>query len=109
MTKSEENYVTVVGEALAVTWALEQTKFFTMGCDNLLLVVDHKPLVRIFGDRRLDEIENDQLYRLKRKTLRWRFEIEYQPGKIHFLADAVSRNPLKSDVDTLDLSTSLLL
>ena len=107
LTKSEENYVPVVGEALAVTWALEQTKFFTMGCDNLLLVVDHKPLVRIFGDRRLDEIENDQLYRLKRKTLRWRFEIEYQPGKIHFLADAVSRNPSKSDVDTLEVSTTV--
>ena len=107
LTKSEENYVAVVGEALAVTWAIEQTKFFTMGCDNLLLVVDHKPLVRIFGDRRLDEIENDQLYRLKRKTLRWRFEIEYQPGKIHFLADAVSRNPSKSDEDTLKISTTV--
>ena len=58
LSKEEKNYVAVEGEALAVVWALEQTRYFTMGCNDLLIVVDHKPLVKLFGDRRLDEISN---------------------------------------------------
>ena len=64
-----------------------------MGCNNLLVIVDHKPLVKIFGDRRLDEIDNPRLFRLKRRTLMWRFDIEYRAGKLNSFADAVSRNP----------------
>jgi len=93
LSKTEANYAPVEGEALAVAWALEQTKFFTMGCNNLRVIVDHKPLVKIFGDRRLDEIDNPRLFRLKRRTLMWRFEIEYRPGKLNYFADAVSRKP----------------
>lgn len=93
LSQTETNYAPVEGEALAVAWALEQTKFFTMGCNNLLVIVDHKPLVKIFGDRRLDEIDNPRLFRLKRRTLMWRFEIEYRPGKLNTFADAVSRKP----------------
>jgi hypothetical protein len=69
LTPAEKNYAPVEGEALAVAWALGQTKFFTMGCNDLLIIVDHKPLVKILGDRRMDEIENPQLFRLKMKTL----------------------------------------
>jgi hypothetical protein len=93
LSKTEANYAPVEGEALAVAWALDHTKFFTMGCDNLLVIVDHKPLVKIFGDRRLDEIDNPRLFRLKWKTLRWRFDIEYRAGKLNSFADAVSRKP----------------
>ena len=64
-----------------------------MGCDNLIVVVDHRPLVKIFGDRRLDEISNPRLMRLKQKTLKWYFEVEYQPGKSNYFADATSRRP----------------
>ena len=93
LTPAEKNYAPVEGEALAVAWALEQTKFFTMGCNDLLIIVDHKPLVKILGDRRLDEIENPRLFRLKRKTLMWRYEIEYQRGSRNPFADAMSRYP----------------
>ena len=93
LTPAERNYAPVEGEALAVAWALEQTKFFTMGCDDLLVVVDHKPLVKILGDRRLDEIENPRLFRLKWKTLMWRYEIQYQRGTKNPFADAMSRHP----------------
>ena len=40
----------IKGEALAVAWGLEQTRYFTQGCDNLVVITDHKPLVKIFGD-----------------------------------------------------------
>ena len=93
LTPADKNYAAVEGEALAVAWALEQTRFFTMGCNDLVVVVDHKPLTKLFGDRRLDEIENPRLFRLKRRTLMWRFEIEYQCGSSNPFADAMSRNP----------------
>jgi hypothetical protein len=69
LTQTESKYAPVEGEALAVVWALEQTRFFTMGCPDLLVITDHQPLLKIFGDRRLDEIDNPRLFRLKRRTL----------------------------------------
>ena len=92
---AEKNYAPIEGEALAVAWALEQTKFFTMGCNNLLVIVDHKPLVKIFGDKGLDEIDNPRLFRMKRRTLMWKFDIEYQRGVKNPFADAMSRHPNK--------------
>ena len=93
LSSTESNYAPIEGEALAVAWALEQTRFFTMGCPNLLVIVDHRPLVKILGDRRLDEIENPRLFRLKRRTLMWHFDIEYQPGHQNPFAAATSRHP----------------
>ena len=93
LSPTEINYAPIEGEALAVAWGLEQTKFFTMGCNNLL--VDHKPLTKIFGDRRLDEIDNPRLFRMKRRTLMWHFDIEYQRGEKNPFADAMSRHPNK--------------
>ena len=66
LDKAESNYAPVEGEALAVAWFLEQTKFFTMGCNDLLVNTDHKPLVKILGDSRLDQIDNPRLLRLKK-------------------------------------------
>ena len=55
---STEQRYAPIGEALAVAWELEQSKYFTQGCDNLVVVTDHKPLTKSFGDRNLDEISN---------------------------------------------------
>ena len=76
-----------------MAWSLEQTKFFTLGCDNLVIVVDHKPLLKILGDCFLDEIKSPRLFRIKTRTLMWKFDIEYQPGKSNHFSDAVSRYP----------------
>ena len=91
LSSAEERYVAIEGEALAVAWGLEQTRYFTQGCGSLLVVTDHKPLVKIFGDRTLDEISNSCLFRLKQRTLPWRFEIRHLPGKTNHAANATSR------------------
>ena len=67
--KAERNYWPVEGEALAVAWALEDSKFFTLGCRDLHIQTDHRPLVKILGDRTLDEIHNRRLINLKEKTM----------------------------------------
>ena len=93
---AERRYAPVEGEALAIAWSLEQTRYFTQGCDRLVVVTDHKPLLKLFGDRTLDEIANPRLFRLKQRTLLWRFTILHAPGKTNF-SDATSRKPARAD------------
>ena len=93
LSSAEQRYAAIEGEALAVAWGLEQTKYFTQDCNNLVVVTDHKSLVKIFGDRILDEITNTRLFRLKHCTLLWRFEIFHLPGVSNCAADAASRHP----------------
>ena len=50
-TKTEEfNYSPTEGEALAVTWSLDNSRMFTLGCPDLIVAVDHKPLLGILND-----------------------------------------------------------
>ena len=108
LTSTEQRYAPVEGEALAIAWGLEQTRFFTQGCDNLTIVTDHKPLVKIFGDRTLDEISNTRIFRLKQRTLPWRFNVVHLPGKTNHAADALSRNPAPSgEVHGLSLADEM--
>ena len=88
--QAEHRYAPIEGETLAVAWALEQTRFFTMGCDDLIVITDHKPLMKILGDRQLDDIPNARLFRLKQRTLPWKFSIVWLPGNENFFADATS-------------------
>ena len=88
---SETRFAPVEGESLGVVWALEQTKYFTLGCKTLLVATDHKPLIKLFGDRTLDEISNTRLFRLKQRALPWSFEIHHVPSKQNPFADAASR------------------
>jgi hypothetical protein len=105
LSSTEQRYAAIEGEALAVAWGLEQTRYFTQGCDNLLVVTDHKPLTKIFGDRTLDEITNSRLFRMKQRTLAWRFEIKHLPGKSNAAADATSRHPSPAESsDTVSTS-----
>ena len=83
-------------KAKPLAWDLEQSQYFTQGCDNLFVVTDHKPLVKILGDRTLDEITNPRLFQLKQCTLPWRFDILHMPGKANHAADAASRHPSAS-------------
>ena len=89
----EERYAAIEGEALAIAWSLEQTRYFTQGCNNLVVVTDHKPLIKIFSDRTLDEIDNNRLFRQKQRTLPWHYRIAHLPGKTNHAADALSRHP----------------
>ena len=42
--KSERSYVPVEGECLAVVKALFKARYFVLGCQNLIVATDHKPL-----------------------------------------------------------------
>ena len=104
---AERRYAPIEGEAAAIAWALEKCRIFVMGCPNLIVVTDHESLKELFGDRDLSKIQNLRLFRLKEKTLRYRFTFQHCPGKWHRASDAVSRNPtsiLKSLLNVLPLN-----
>ena len=91
---AESRYAPIEGEALAVVDALDKARHFTLGCTDLIVAVDHKPLLKTFGDRCLDDIPNPRLRNLKEKSLRYRFRVVHIPGLRHAAADAVSRKPV---------------
>ena len=64
---AESRYAPVEGDAFAVVDALEKARYFVLGCEELIVAVDHKPLLKIFGDRSLDQLSNTRLRNLKRK------------------------------------------
>lgn len=72
---AESRYAPIEGEALAVADALDKARHFVLGCKDLTIAVDHRPLLKIFGDRSLDNINNTRLRNLKEKTLRYRFKM----------------------------------
>ena len=90
---AESRYAPIEGEALAVADALDKARHFVLGCDNLIVAVDHKPLLGVFSDRSLDTISNGRLRNLKEKTLRYRFKMCYIPGRKNCVSDTMSRHP----------------
>ena len=93
---AEFRYAPIEGEALVVADALDKTRFFVLGCRNLVIAVDHKPLLKVLGDRSLNDISNARLRNLKEKTLRYRFTMIHIPGVKHKAADTLSRHPTGS-------------
>ena len=87
---AEANYAPVEGECLGVASALHKTRYYTQGCDKLLVCTDHKPLLGILNDKRMEEMP-PRLLRLKEKTLGWKFRIIHIPGVKLCGPDALSR------------------
>ncbi len=90
---AESRYAPVEGEALAVAYALHQTRYYVLGCTDLIVATDHKPLLQIMNDRSLTDIENRRLLNLKEKTLPYKFTIVHVPGRKNLGPDAASRHP----------------
>ena len=90
---AEARYAPIEGEALALIEGLNKARYYVLGCKDLFVAVDHKPLLKIFSDRSLEDIPNTRLRNLKEKSLRYKFTIVHVPGVKHKAADAVSRSP----------------
>ena len=90
---AESRYSPVEGEALAVADSLDKARHFVLGCKDLIVAVDHRPLLKLFGDRCLEDIPNPRLRNLKEKTLRYRFRMVYIPGVRNHTSDALSCHP----------------
>ena len=80
LSKAEKNYSAVEGELLGLTWALERTKFWTLGNKELFIFTDHKPLIGMLTNKDFDSISNPRLSCLLEQTMRWGFVINHIPG-----------------------------
>merc|ERR1712105_349609 len=81
MGDAETRYAPVEGELLAVAYALHQCRYFILGCLDLTIATDHKPLLKVLGDRSLADMQNRRLQNLKEKTLSYKFNVVHVPGK----------------------------
>ena len=94
LTDTESRYATIELEMLAVAWAIQKCKLFLSGLQHFCLLTDHNPLVPILNSRRLDEIENPRLQRLKSRLMAYNFTAKWIKGNINDGPDALSRNPV---------------
>ena len=93
LTEAEARYAAVAGESLAVAFGLEKCKHFVLGCKDLIIAVDHKPLIGLFTHRSLEDIPNARLRNLKEKTLPYKFQMVHVSGVKNRVADCLSRSP----------------
>ena len=89
---AESRYHPIEGEALAAIYGLQKCKFFVLGLENLILTLNHKPLVPIFNQKQqIEDIENPRILNFKLKSLLFRFTATHLPGKKNATADTFSR------------------
>ncbi|MPC88376.1 hypothetical protein E2C01_083277 [Portunus trituberculatus] len=81
-------------QALAVACYLRKARLFLLGCPNLLIITDLRPLVKLLGNRELKDVANPRLFVLKKKTLQYKYQIRYLEGKRNFAHDFLSRYPI---------------
>ena len=106
---AEERYAPIEGECLAVVYGLRKCRYFVLGCRDLIVVTDHKPLLGVLNDRSLADMDNKRLLLLKEKTLEFQFQIVHVPGRLHVGPDSMSRNPVpkpNANVATISSNSS---
>ena len=89
-TPAESRYSPVEGEALAVAEALHKNKYYILGCPNLIVATDHKPLIGVFKSN-LSEISNPRLLSIVERTLWFRFKVVHVTGVCNNGPDYLSR------------------
>ena len=78
---AKSRYAPIEGEALALIYALESCRMFVLGCPNLIISVDHKPLVPIFSDRAMEKNIQSEVVQLQRTFPHVSFHHETHPGQ----------------------------
>ena len=96
LSDAETRYAVIEFEMLAVSWAIGKCRLFLAGLQHFQIITDHNPLISILNTRRLDEIENPRLQRLKARIMGYHFTVQCTKGCKHHAPDALSRHP--SDV-----------
>ena len=67
---------------------------FLAGLPHFDVIIDHKPLIPILNNHRLDEIENICLQRLRTKLMPYNFTATWLKGSDNAAADTLSHAPV---------------
>ena len=95
LSGAESRYAIIELELLAVTWAIYKCHIFLAGLPHFTVVTDHRPLVSILNNHRL-EVVNPRLQRLKTRVMAYNFTAEWVKGALNSASDALSRFPVSS-------------
>ena len=68
----------------------DHARAFVIGCKNVIVIKNHKPLINIFDHRDLGTTENPRVKNWVTKKLWCQFTMKYCLGKWRFSADALS-------------------
>ena len=82
---------------LAVADSLHKARHLVLGCPDLTLVVDHKPLLGLLDNKCLPDIDNPHLLMLKEKTLWYNYKVKHIWGRLHSGLDYMSRKGQTQD------------
>ena len=94
MTQTERHYAQIEKEALAITWACERFSVYVLG-RRFIIETDHKPLIPLLGSKNLDSLP-PRVLRFRLRLTRFDYSIVHVPGKLLYMADALSRAPVAS-------------
>ena len=104
LTDTQSRYATIEIEMLAIQWAIQKCQYYLRGIETFTVVTDHKPLLGVLN-KDVGEIENPRLQRLCMKLVGMSFTIRWQAGKLHEIADALSRYPVfPAEAGDMDLA-----
>jgi hypothetical protein len=93
LASAETRYATNELECMAIQYAISSCKHYLLGSPRFLVVTDHRPLEGTFK-KPLSEIQNVRMLRYREKLVDYVFDVTWQPGKNHQIADALSRAPV---------------
>ena len=80
---------------LAIVWAVKKCAIYLQGMQKFEVATDHRPLVPILNGKSLQDITNPRLQRLRECLAAYNLEAIWRQGKLHAIADALSRYPVE--------------
>ncbi|UYV62790.1 K02A2.6-like, partial [Cordylochernes scorpioides] len=97
LNATQRKYAQIEKELLAIVFGCERFQYYIWGND-VIVETDHKPLLSIVK-KPLEKL-SPRLQRMVLRLMRFQISLKFTPGKNMFVADHLSRDPLKDDVDT---------
>ena len=86
---------------LGIAWAIQKCHKFLAGLPHFEILTNHNLLLSFLNNKRLDEIENPRLKRLRMKIVLYNSTARWVKGSLNAGPDVLSRYPTL-EVDTAD-------
>ena len=102
LTPAMHNYSVSEIECAAIFLGVMKCAWWLRGV-FFTIISDHKPLLGCFGNN-IHDLTNARIANMREKLSGFKFKIEYLPGKLNYLADALSRRPLMDNFTEEEMS-----
>lgn len=100
LSSAEKNYAQIDKEALAIVFGVKRFHANLYG-RRFTLITDHKPLLAILGPKSgIPPLAAARMQRWAQILTAYDYELEFRKTELHGNADALSRFPLESSIDS---------